>query len=333
MSVATLTTNTTPLEDLSGLDSATIVNEAKYILELIDQNWKHGKKYKFETASGLGITVPTYHNSKLNDDTWYARVYDFREFGDPLQDHYHELLFKYVIGSVEDLHAVHTEYEKDYIHQLSHYEVTPFKMQGETPGTHISYLAQIYYKFSFPVKNRVFYELVHVFKPSEYEAYVISLAVHPKNYERPGFDADYVTGRYTSIERVTYEPTTKKLNWTMATCLSAGGNIPGWLGKMKIAEAIAKDVPSFIDWTDSLNIKGSSAPIASASPAAEAVTTPPAVSASPTSTTAAQKEVPTSITEEAGIPVDSAPVTQTEEVSPASAEPEARKSIPEPTGV
>ncbi|ODV80326.1 uncharacterized protein CANTADRAFT_48499 [Suhomyces tanzawaensis NRRL Y-17324] len=251
MSVATLTTNTVPLEDLTGLDAPSLITEAKYILELIEPNWKAGKKYKYTTDANLPISVPTFSNSRLNDDTWYARVYDFTEFGDPLKERYHQALLQYIIGSLTDFKRSHTEYEKHYVKELYDYELTPFQLAGADPQS-FTYLAQCYYKFPFPLKKRVFYELVHIYKPSDNEAYVISLAVHPKNFERPGMDSDFTQGRYTSIEKVTYEPESKELKWTMATCSQPGGKVPHWFTHANLGSAISKDVPHFINWVDTL---------------------------------------------------------------------------------
>lgn len=277
MSVTTITQNTSPLEDLSLLDSPTLVTEAKYLIELIELNWKKGKKYEFVTKANLPIKVPTYLNSKLNSEVWHARSFDFTEFGDPLKDHYHKLLLKYVVGSTTDLTKTHTEYEQAYIHNVTHYEVTPFTLPGSEEGTHLSYLAQVYYKFPFPVKNRVFYELIHIYKPLENEAYVISLNVHKKNFERPGLDVDFATGRYTSIEKVSFDPETKSLKWTMATCLNAGGSIPSWMGRLKISLVIAEDVPAFINWVDAKEGKKVNIHAAAAAPVSEApITLPPA---------------------------------------------------------
>lgn len=60
---------------------------------------------------------------------------------------------------------------------------------------------------------------------------------------------DVTMGLYVSIERCVLE-STGHVKWVMATASDAKGNLPIWLQKKGIPNAVAKDVGLVIDWLD-----------------------------------------------------------------------------------
>lgn len=197
------------------------------------------------------VEVQTYHKKGLNSDRWSARSSNLSELDNASKKKYYLNIRKFIVGSMSDLEQTHTHYEKKYIHELVHFSLKPISLAPNKNFKSFSYLAKLEYKFPFPLKRRVFYELIHICQShDESESYIISLAVDPKRFEDD--TNNMVHGTYTSIEKICYNDSTSNLEWIMCTCSSPGGFIPNWLTKISMNAAIAKDVPSFLNWSDSI---------------------------------------------------------------------------------
>lgn len=240
--------NLTPIVDITSLDSQKLLAEAKQIADSIG-SWKRKAQHTYTLKNKKLITVPVYA-TELNNNEWFARVSDFHEFDSGLKQRFYDFFVKYILGSTTDLTKTHSEYELKYIHEVYDYKVEPYELAGTDPATSFTYLLRSYYKFPSPLKKRIFYELVHIYKsPDSNEGYVITLALDPKNFLDPHSN-DLVVAKYTSIERFSFID--DKLNWLMCTCSTPGGWIPNWMVNLSITGAIAKDVPSFLDWAETL---------------------------------------------------------------------------------
>ena len=244
--------NSIPLRSICDLDSEELCNQAKSITDSIEKIWKEDKTYTYKlNKSNCDVNVQTYHNDRLNDDYWCARVSTLREISFEDRKEYFSKLEKYIVGSMSSLENTHTEYEKQYIHELVDYELKPLTLRPNKDFDTFTYLARLEYKFPFPLKRRVFFELIHICKSrTESLSYIISLAIDPNCFQNKS--SQMVNARYTSVEKIFYDISTDDLEWKMATCSTPGGLIPGWLSKLSINTAIAKDVPSFLNWSDSI---------------------------------------------------------------------------------
>ncbi|ABN67488.2 hypothetical protein PICST_62209 [Scheffersomyces stipitis CBS 6054] len=243
--------NLTPVENITTIDKSKLLVESSEIISKIESTWAKDKQFLYMLPKQKrNIGVQTYHANSLNGVHWSARVSDFKDFDSTAKSRYFKLLQKYILGSFTNNDLTHTHYEKEYIHELYDYDINKF----DTPDNEsASYLVQLFYKFQFPLKKRVFYEYVHVFKEdNSNDAYVVSLPISPKLLEKSEFNKEYVVGRYTSIEKISYDAESNDLKWIMCTCSTPGGSIPDWLTNMTINGAIAKDVPSFLNWVDTL---------------------------------------------------------------------------------
>jgi hypothetical protein len=294
--------NLSPIEDLSQLNSASLIKEADQIIESIESSWPKTSTHNYNLNNGTLVSVPVYKTT-LNNESWCARVSDFREFDDEFKNRYYDNFVKYIIGSLTDLTKTHSEYETKYVHEVYDYKVTPVELDGSTPGT-LTYLLEAYYKFQFPLKKRVFYELIIVHMPKQPTkttdlptkttneldlvikmtnetkttnepeltinsskspaiggnresntslsvGLVVSLPINPKRIKdlKPN---NFVVAKYTSIEKFTFNHETNNLKWSMCTCSTPAGSIPRWLVEMSIGGAVAKDVPGFINFCESL---------------------------------------------------------------------------------
>lgn len=231
--------NSTPLTSLEEVTSIRLLQLAEEVVSKV-QSWAKGKVY---TSQIDGVTIHTRtYTGDLNHDFWAGRVTEFDT------DRYWKYFDEYIVGSLLDNSNSHTHYEKEYIHQLYDFKLYDHDL-GLVPSdyTGVTYLAKLYYTFGFPLKNRMFSELVHVLRANDgSHAFVISLAVDPLLLEKES--ASFVAARYTSVEKV--EKKGEKMKWTMATCSDPGGLIPTFVTKASIKGAIAKDVPSFLTWAN-----------------------------------------------------------------------------------
>lgn len=238
--------NSTPLKDISQLDSQKLLKESKHIIESVTQ-WNKSKHFTYSLKTGKEVGVQTY-TSTINDDYWCARDSSLEELGDERASVYQDLL-KYIVGSPVEEKKTHTKYETKYVEEIYDYKLETVEMANSANNS-ITYKGQMFYKFQFPLQKRVFHELLHIVKvDDDSEAYVITLALDPSLFKESA--TSFVPARYTSIEKISYDVSTKRLIWTMATCSSAGGYVPNWMVKLGLPPAVAKDVPHFLNWSQS----------------------------------------------------------------------------------
>ncbi|KAG7192408.1 uncharacterized protein KQ657_001807 [Scheffersomyces spartinae] len=142
-------------------DIPQLVQQASSIVSNIESSWA---KKKLFVISG-GNEVQTYAN-----DQWVARISNHPQA--------HSKMVKYIAGSTEDIDASHTAYEAQYIDTLSTYDIQ--KILSKSP-TSIAYTAKLVYLMPFPLKDRVFHELIVVHKASaeDGEFFVISIPISP----------------------------------------------------------------------------------------------------------------------------------------------------------
>lgn len=247
--------NSDPIADITNLKASQVYKESLIILEGIKKTWKKDKQfnYKLKRDGNCNINVQTYLKNNLNNVYWCARVTDFKSISDYKKELYYSGFEKYILGSLNGTENSHTEFEKEYIHELTSFKIFDSSILKEGLSENIlfnSYLAELTYTFQFPLKTRKFYELICIFKDKENnEGYVVSQCISPSNLGSID-SSNAVIGRYTSIERVSYDEVNKELDWTMCTCSTPGGFIPDWITKLSIKKAISKDVPSFLDWLE-----------------------------------------------------------------------------------
>lgn len=241
--------NLTPVQDLTKLNAAALIKEADEIIDSME-SWQNTSNHNYNLKNG-SVFVPIYKKT-LNNESWCGRVSDFKEFDASFRKRYYHNFVKYIIGSLSDLTKTHTEYETKYVHEIYEYRISPVNLEGAQPDT-LSYVLEAYYKFQFPLKRRVFYELIIVHKPQPVagiqSGFVVSLPIDPKLFKnaRPN---DYVIAKYTSIEKFTFNPETSALKWSMCTSSTPGGYVPNWMVEMSIGGAVAKDVPGFINFCE-----------------------------------------------------------------------------------
>jgi hypothetical protein len=71
---------------------------------------------------------------------------------------------------------------------------------------------------------------------------------HPKCPEKQGSEKSRVRGRYVSVERVCEDAESGGVEWRMATCSDAGGNIPRFITNSSLPGSISQDVPAFLKY-------------------------------------------------------------------------------------
>lgn len=244
--------NSVPLKSITDLKSEHLTAEAEEIIKCIDKTWVKDKYFSYKLERKLEtVGVQTFHKDGLNGDYWCARHSTLNELNTGDRIAYCSKLYTYIVGSMESLTDTHTEYEKRYIHELKDFDLKEMTLTANEKYDTFTYLARLYYKFPFPLKQRVFHELVHVCKSkTDSTVFIITLAIDPRCYAEES--VNMVKARYTSIEQISFEEATNQLHWIMCTCSNAGGAIPNWLSKRSINAAIAKDVPCFLNWSDSI---------------------------------------------------------------------------------
>lgn len=240
--------NSTPLRSLEGITSEKLVKEAAAIAEQVP-SWKLGGQYKYDVPQCPEKVVVDIHvRENFNSDYWVSRVNEFEEVPNDSVPKLWQHILKYSIGSTESLDTCHTFYESDYIEEIFDYKLTPYELPDPAPGFQcFSYLTELFYKLQWPLKVRRFCNLVHVVRTEDgKKAYVISLAIHPSLIPNASKDLNFVDGQFSSVERLEYDG--EDLQWIMTTCSDANGFVPGWIAKKALNSAIAKDVPSFMNW-------------------------------------------------------------------------------------
>lgn len=238
----------TPIKDILNLKKEAIISEAEGILADIETKWHKSKKFSYNLNDGNKVGVQTYDTHR-KDVHWCARVSLFDKIDPVTQKAYFQKLYDFLGGSTYNLSETHSEFEKKYIHELESYRVWPHPLADDQQESSITYLAELIYKFPFPIQKRVFHELIHVSKdPVRRRLIIVSYAVDPSLFKDP--PTNFVPAQYTSIESVTFD-SDNNLKWQMCTCSNPGGLIPDWLSKISMPSAIAKDVPSFLNWAHS----------------------------------------------------------------------------------
>lgn len=240
--------NSTPLKSLEGITSQNLVKEAANLAELV-LSWKLAGQFKYDVPQCPDKVVVDIHvKEELNNDYWVARVNEFEEVPNAGVASLWKQLLQYSIGSTESLDTCHTVYEEDYIEEIFKHNLHPYELPEPASGYHcFTYLTELFYKLQWPLKVRRFCNLVHIVKsPDEKRAFVISLAVDPSLIPNASKETHFVDGQFTSVERLEYDG--EDLQWLMTTCSDANGMVPGWIAKKALNSAIAKDVPSFMNW-------------------------------------------------------------------------------------
>lgn len=245
--------NRAPLGSIAALGLAPLLAEAQTIVESIEKSWRKARNYTYTLDSGRLVAVQLYSTENLNGDFWISRVNDFSEFSASEKADIHKDFLRYVVGSMGSLKDTHTEFEKQYVHEVHDYTLQPVELKNDDYETH-SYLAKVYYQFPFPLSKRVFYEVVHIVKARDDSwGYVISLPVAPGVTKVTASDRQLTTGTYVSLERFVYDKEKGSLKWSMCTSSSPGGMVPDWLTKRSVGGAVAKDVPNFLNWSEKFN--------------------------------------------------------------------------------
>lgn len=238
--------NSNPLSNLQELQFSQIVSEAKEIAEGIEKTWKRSKTFHYVLRDSSSIDVDVFKNLNLNGDYWAARVTDFKSCGEDRKEEYFNDLRKYLIGT-SNLEQSHTKYEKEYIHELIDYKLKPFNLEVDLGILIAAYTSKMVYRLPFPLSERVFHELILVYEDKQLEFSIVSLSIDPKVFSDE--EDTRVKATYTSIEKVYYNESAKSLKWIMCTCSNAGGYVPKYFVNMGMNSAVAKDVPSFFNWT------------------------------------------------------------------------------------
>ena len=104
------------------------------------------------------------------------------------------------------------------------------------------------HKMPAPLKNRLFPVLQATASVrGRRDFLVVQIALRePEAGGGKNSSQDLVRGAYTSVERV--RETRDGVEWIMGTVSDAKGVLPGWVQKMAVPGAVAKDVDMFLEW-------------------------------------------------------------------------------------
>lgn len=210
-------------------------------------NWKKGKLYKFKSPQGQDLQVQTYHTYH-GSDFWLSR--QSRHVVDkPL----YEKMVYYLNGSERDESGSwqmpdrtrRSQLEREYIEVLSDCSVLK-----QTPSGWV--LVNLEYNLGKPLAIRDFNEWVYPIPPyvdaeGREVCMVVSLNADIA-MKQSSIDKKHTPAYYTSVERLTYDPSTHELEWLMCTTSDAGGNVPKWMQNATIAKTVAKDVPYLFEF-------------------------------------------------------------------------------------
>lgn len=248
--------------DSFDIDPVNLIKEAVNLVDLVS-SWDAKKTYSFKLDGAefrSPLKVQTF-NKNISTSYWSARTTSFngKSFTDSQREDIWQYFSKYLIGEG----ASHTVFEQEYIHELESFKEeevarNPSREVSDFYSFH-SYAIEAIYKLQFPLKKRVFYELVLIYKNNtdeneEAKGYVVSIPIEPKLFNNKSSNlTSYVLARYASVEKVVYNKQKGTLNWTMCTRSSPGGNIPDFIANMSINGVISKDVPSFLNWAAKKN--------------------------------------------------------------------------------
>lgn len=200
-------------------DIAKLVQEARGIASGIESSWTKKKLFTLGDVQNP-LSVQTFSNGQ-----WFARVSE--------HPNAHGKMLKYIGGSTEDMDANHTAYEVQYIDTLSTYSLTKVLSKS---ATSTAYTAKLVYLMPFPLKDRVFYEIIIVDKSEDgSEFFVISLPIPPPSTS----SSKLVPATYHSIEWI------KNGKWIMCTKANSGGMVPKFVANASLPSVISHDVEAF----------------------------------------------------------------------------------------
>ena len=203
----------------------TLLTDAEQILKSVP-NWEAGKTYYEHTKH----VTNTCHDT-FNGNYWCARHSILK--GIPIDK------FKSVIIGTTEVGFTHSNHEPHYVHEIELMQVSNIKTYEDNGW---SFTIHAVYNFGFPLKKRLFNELVHTYVYND-RAIVVSVPI--------AGEIEGVLGSYVSVEEIKWGDGADSVEWTVATTSKAGGFIPDWVTKLSIGGAIAKDVPNVLAYIES----------------------------------------------------------------------------------
>lgn len=204
------------------MDRTKLLNESKSILDSVT-SWKPHKEYHHSA-------IPTIlYTTNKNSEFWCCRK-------SIIPNEYQEGLLECIIGQPTK-GSTHSDHEARYIKEIS--SITVDDIQEYEDGWSYKLVAD--YDFGGLLSKRRFYELQQVYK-FENCAYILSIPIDGPSRN------DYIIGKYHSIERLSWGNQDGGVEWMMATTSDPGGYIPKWITKLSVPGAIAKDVPSVLNY-------------------------------------------------------------------------------------
>ncbi|RCK57478.1 hypothetical protein Cantr_06697 [Candida viswanathii] len=206
------------------MDRPTLLSESKTLIDSIP-TWKPLKPH---TSSSPPITTSLYSTTSKDGEFWCARK-------SAIPATYKQPLIACILGE-PTMGATHSDHEAKYIHEITGVSVSQIEKFDD--GWKYDLVAD--YDFGGLLSKRRFYETQHVFRFEDC-AYVMSVPFDGPKEE------GYVVGTYRSIERLSWGKD-GDVEWTMATTSDPGGFIPQWITRLSIPGAIAKDVPSVLNY-------------------------------------------------------------------------------------
>lgn len=243
--------NGQPLQSLD-INAARIFAEAVPMIEAVPQ-WHADKVFPCTLVDKTEVQVATYH-AKVAGAHWCARITPTETWTPQQRTELWQNLDRYLVGEFDPVRNLHTHHEQKYIEDLEHLSVQPLPPQEAPAGYDaFAYTTQVVYRLQFPLSKRVFNEVVIVYRShggaGPKRAYIVTFPIAPRLFVG-GEEANrtHVVATYSSVEEVVYDPATTALRWTMATTASPNGFVPNFVANMGMNPAVAKDVPSFMNW-------------------------------------------------------------------------------------
>ncbi|KAK9467759.1 hypothetical protein V1512DRAFT_118099 [Lipomyces arxii] len=193
----------------------TAIQLARKVIKDIPGSWKKGTIFDYNG----GVTT---YSTRMFGEKFFARISS------------HEQPFEWFkAGLLEE----HTKHEMMYIKELESYvEVDT----GDSPWQGVI----AHYRYPPPLSDREIPEWILSIQPDPEvnEFFIISVPA-----DTP-ISPSCTRGCYASVEHLIEHPD-GKTRWTMAVAGEGGGIIPIWIQNMALPSAIARDVPSYIDWS------------------------------------------------------------------------------------
>lgn len=229
-------------DDIDSLPSNIPLKEVHDFLNI--KNWSHSKTFKNNYKT---LRTDTY--SKYNSvDYWCMRY--------TIIDNIDEKTFreKFVLnlnGYIQkgNEYTINTNgaenrvlQEQKYIHTIVDTKI----LKTDIRSNNVVVQFKNTYKLKpFILSIRKFYQWVYIAKPVKVDnneiSYVVTLRSKPD-------DGEKIKCYYVSVEMLKYNIEEQRLEWFMATTSDAGGNLPKFLQKWGIDNAIVEDVPSFLQY-------------------------------------------------------------------------------------